>query len=55
MTLFLKEFFQTNLTALAGGLFMCALVALICGLASFLREVYLATRTLRIDVSRSGA
>ena len=47
-TLFLEEFFQANLTTLAGGLFICAMVALICGLASFLREVYLATRSIRI-------
>ena len=52
MTLFLEEFFQTDLRWLAGGLFICAMLALICGLASFLREVYLATRTVRIDLEQ---
>ena len=54
-TLFLEEFFQANLTTLAGGLFICAMIALICGLASFLREVYLATRSIRIEAARSSA
>jgi len=54
VTLFVEEFFQTNLKWLAGGLFVCAMIALICGLSSFLREVYLAARTVRIDVARFG-
>ena len=52
VTLFVEEFFQTNLKWLAGGLFVCSMLALIFGLSSFLREVYLATRTVRIDVTR---
>jgi hypothetical protein len=52
MTLFLEEFFQTDLRWLAGSLFIGAMIALILGLASFLREVYLATRTVRTDVAR---
>ena len=55
MTLFLEEFFQAELRWVAGGLFVCAMIALIFGLASFLREVYLATRTVRIDVARFDA
>jgi hypothetical protein len=37
-----------DLTKLLAALFALALLALIVGLLSFLREVYLATRTLRI-------
>jgi hypothetical protein len=32
-----------------GGLFVGAMVAVICGLVCFLREVYLATHTISID------
>jgi hypothetical protein len=32
----------------------CAMIALICELSSFHEEVYLATRTVRIDVARFG-
>ncbi len=52
VTLFVEEFFATNLRWLAGGLFVSAMFALIGGLSSFLREVYLATHTLRIDTGR---
>jgi len=52
VTLFVEEFFSTNLRWLAGGLFVAAMFALIGGLTSFLREVYLATHTLRIDMAR---
>ncbi len=37
-----------DLTKLLAALFALALLALILGLLSFLREVYVATRTLRI-------
>jgi hypothetical protein len=37
-----------DLTRLLAAVFACALLALILGLLSFLREVYLATQTLRI-------
>ena len=47
-TLFIDVFVGTNLKWLVGALFIAAMVALIGGLASFLREVYLATHTLRI-------
>jgi hypothetical protein len=47
-TLFIDVFVGTNLKWLVGALFIAAMVALIGGLVSFLREVYLATHTLRI-------
>ena len=52
VTLFLEEFFHTDLKWLGGGLFVCAMVALICSLSVFLREVYFATHTMQIDVER---
>ena len=52
VALFVEEFFATNLKWLAGALFVTAMVALICGLISFLREVYLATHTTSIDLTR---
>ena len=52
VTLFVEEFFATNLTWLAGILFVAAMMSLICGLACFLREVYLATHTTIIDLTR---
>ena len=47
-TLFIDAFLRTNLRWLVGAFFILAMLALICGLTSFLREVYLATHTLRI-------
>jgi len=52
VTLFLEEFFHADLKWLAGGLFVCTMLALMCSLSAFLREVYFATHTLRIDVGR---
>lgn len=52
VTLFVDEFFATNLKWLAGALFVAAMVALIGGLSCFLREVYLATHTISIDPAR---
>ena len=49
VALFVEEFFATNLQWLAGALFVSAMVAVICGLVCFLREVYLATHTISID------
>jgi hypothetical protein len=37
---------------LAGALFVATMLAVICGLGCFLREVYLATHTTRIDLRR---
>lgn len=52
VTLFVEEFFGRNLKWLAGALFVSAMLALICGLSCFLREVYLATHTTGIDPKR---
>jgi hypothetical protein len=52
VTLFVEEFFSTNLKWLAGALFVCAMLALIGGLFSFLREVYLATSVVRFDIAK---
>ena len=54
VALFVEEFFGRNLKWLAGMLFVCAMIALIGGLTCFLREVYLATHTVRIDARRFG-
>ena len=52
VTLFVEEFFSTNLRLLAGGLFVASMFSLIGGLTSFLREVYLATHLVRIEARR---
>jgi hypothetical protein len=52
VTLFVEAFFAASLKGLAGGLFVAAMVALVCGLACFMREVYLATHTMSFDASR---
>lgn len=52
VTLFVEDFFAANLKWLAGALFVASMVALICGLGCFLREVYLATHTTSIDPAR---
>jgi hypothetical protein len=52
VTLFFEEFFRTDLKWLAGAQFVGVMIALIGGLASFLREVYLATHTGRIQADR---
>lgn len=52
VTLFTEEFFGTNLRWLAGALFVCAMVSVICGLACFRREVHLATSTISLDPGR---
>ena len=46
--LFIEAFFNADLKWLAGALFVGVMVALIGGLGCFLREVYVATRTVRI-------
>ncbi len=50
--LFADEFFSTNLRYIAGALFVCAMLGVIGGLASFLREVYLATHSTSLDPGR---
>jgi len=52
VTLFFEEFFGTDLKWLAGAQFVAAMIALLGGLSSFLREVYLATHTGQIDAER---
>ncbi|HET7033555.1 MAG TPA: DUF2721 domain-containing protein [Casimicrobiaceae bacterium] len=52
VTLFVEEFFNRNLRLLAGTMFVMAMISVICGLSSFLREVYLATHTTSIDPTR---
>jgi len=47
-TLFIEAFFSSDLKWLAGALFVSAMIALIGGLGCFLREVYVATHTVRI-------
>ena len=51
VTLFLDEFFAKDFRWLAGALFVSAMFVLIGGLSSFLREVHLATRVVRIDAA----
>jgi hypothetical protein len=47
-TLFIDAFIGTHLKWVVGGFFVTSMLALIGGLTCFLREVYLATHTLRI-------
>jgi len=50
--LFLEEFAGVNIHTIVGILFVVAMVALIGGLASFLREVYFATHSMRFDAEK---
>ena len=50
--LFLEVLLQVELKWLVGVLFTGATLALVMGLTYFLREVHLATRTVRIPMSR---
>jgi Protein of unknown function (DUF2721) len=52
VTLFVDEFFTASLRWVAGALFVGAMLAVICGLVCFLREVYLATHTTSVDYAR---
>jgi len=52
ITLFIEEFFGTDLKWLGGVLFIAVMIALIGGLSCFLREVYLATHTGRIEKAK---
>jgi len=51
-TLFIEGLFGPDLKWLAGLLFVGAMIALIGGLGCFLREVYVATHTVRVMTSR---
>ncbi len=46
--LFISAFFESDVSRVVAALFVLAMVALITGLVSFLREVQLATASLRI-------
>jgi hypothetical protein len=52
VTLFVDGLFAKDLKWLAGALFICAMIGLICGLTIFLREVYLATHAGRFEAKR---
>lgn len=54
VVLFIGEFFGRNLRVSAGALFVLAMVGVIGGLVSFLREVYIATHSTSIDPARFG-
>jgi len=54
VTLFADGFAGASVKWLAGSLFVGAMVAVICGLVCFLREVYLATHTTYIDYRHYG-
>ena len=49
-SLFISALLEYPISKIVGGLFIAAMVALIATLLFFLREVFLATRTLRIGV-----
>lgn len=51
VTLFFEEFLSVSVSWVAGVLFVLAMVCLIGGLFTFLREVYLATHSIRIDLT----
>jgi len=48
MVLFASAFWGSDYRGLVAGLFVCAMLALIAGLVFFLREISLATSSLRI-------
>ena len=48
--LFLDAYWQRSLTTLVAWIFGVSLIALIVGLGFFLREIYVATATLRIGI-----
>ena len=53
-TLFVGTFLDTDVSRATSALFLAALTALTVGLVSFLQEIYLATRYLRIGTYRPG-
>ncbi len=55
VALFLEVLMELRLKWLIGGLFMTATLALVIGLSYFLREVHLATRTVRIPIQQATA
>lgn len=53
-TLFVEAMLAAPLNRVVGVLFTGATLALVVGLAFFLREVHLATQTIRIPTSGGG-
>jgi hypothetical protein len=53
--LFLGVFFRIDVSTLVGWTFIAAMLALIVGLLAFLREVHIATLTMRIGGFSRGA
>ena len=51
--LFGGHFLDTDVSGLIGAVFIAAMLALIGALVSFLREIYIATRSLRIGAGRA--
>ncbi len=49
--LFIGDFIEINMAEIVALLFITAMLSLICGLLCFLREVYLAIRYLRLELS----
>ncbi len=55
IVLFLEVMLEVPLNWVIGVLFSAAMLALVVGLAYFLREVHLATQTIRIPISSRGS
>jgi Protein of unknown function (DUF2721) len=55
IVLFLEVMLEVPLNWVIGVLFSAAMLALVVGLAYFLREVHLATQTIRIPTSSRGS
>ena len=53
-TLFIGAFLTADVSRVAGALFVLAMIALTVALLSFLREIFLSTRHLRIGSHRPG-
>ena len=51
--LFVGAFLKTDLSALVGLMFIIAMLALVGALVSFLREIQIAIRSMRIGVART--
>jgi hypothetical protein len=51
---FIEHFFNFEIRGLIGGLFILAMLALIGGLLAFLREVFIAVRSLNFSVPSSN-
>jgi hypothetical protein len=49
--LFIGDFIASSMAEFVGLLFITAMLSLICGLLCFLREVYMAIRYLRLEIS----